>query len=247
MRRWLLRLRFGSGPLTALVNPFYLARSGLARAIRDYAGRVEGRLLDVGCGSKPYREWFVRCPEYVGLDIDREDSRRRGCADVFYDGSRLPFRDHSFDVVLTTQVLEHVFTPEEFLREIARVLRPGGRLILTVPFAWDEHEQPFDFARYTSFGLRALLERNGFRVLDQRKTRCGMAAACQLAISVIYKSLPIPNRWIHTAVHAVLALPLTVAGAILGRFLRGGGDLYLDNVVLAERLDAAALGEVSRP
>lgn len=117
-----------------------------------------------------------------------------------------------------------------------RVLRPGGRLILTVPFAWDEHEQPHDFARYSSFGLRALLERCGFRVLEQRKSRCGLAAVCQLWIAVLYKSIPVPNRWLHLAVHAALALPLTLAGLLLGRVFTSRGDFYLDNVVLAERV-----------
>ena len=71
--------------------------------------------------------------------------------------------------MLCNQVLEHVFNPQEFLGELGRVLARGGRLLLTVPFVWDEHEQPFDYARYSSFGLKALLEQHGFRVLQHRK------------------------------------------------------------------------------
>lgn len=247
MKRHRLGWRFGSSPFSALVNPFYLARSGLARAIRNYAADVHGRLLDIGCGSKPYREWFVGCSDYIGVDVDREDARRRQCADVYYDGVHLPFPDGSFDIVLSTQVLEHVFTPDAFLCEIGRVLRPGGRLILSVPFVWDEHEQPYDFARYSSFGVFALLERNGFQVLKHIKTRCGMAAACQLAIMVLYKSLRIPNRWLHAGLHALLALPFTVMGALLGHLLTSGGDLYLDNVVLAEKVPGKASAKVPMP
>ena len=58
---------------------------------------------------------------------------------------------------MCNQVLEHVFNPDDFVREIARVLKPGGALLLTVPFVWNEHEQPYDYARYSSFGLRAFL------------------------------------------------------------------------------------------
>ena len=67
--------------------------------------------------------------------------RQRGEADYFYDGQSFPFKGGSFDVVLTNQVLEHVFNPDVFLSEIHRVLTPDGVLLLTVPFLWDEHEQ----------------------------------------------------------------------------------------------------------
>ena len=65
-------------------------------------------------------------------------------ADRSYDGKTFPFSDGEFDAVLTSEVLEHVFNPDEFLSEINRVLRDDGVLLLTVPFVWDEHEQPFD-------------------------------------------------------------------------------------------------------
>ncbi len=110
------------------LNPFYFARAGLAGAMDRYAKRLEGRLLDVGCGTKPYERLFG-VSEYVGLDIDSEGSRERAIADEFYDGKTFPFDDQAFDAVLCNQVLEHVFNPDEFLREIHRVLKPGGKLL----------------------------------------------------------------------------------------------------------------------
>ncbi len=237
-----LALRFGASPLGVLANPFFLARSGLLKAILEYAREVEGRLLDVGCGSKPYRSWFTRCSDYIGVDIDREETRRRGIADLVYDGKTLPFKDGEFDALLCTQVLEHVFTPVDFLRELARVLRPGGRMILSVPFAWDEHEVPFDYGRYTSYGLRYILEQSGFRVLRMTKTRAGIAAVIQLWIAVMYKQIQFQNVWLQAAVHALLAFPLTLIGLTLGRLVRGGEFFYLDNVVLAERDATIATG-----
>ena len=154
-----LRQMYSPGWLGIFVNPFYFARSGLRDAVTDFAPMLSGRLLDVGCGSKPYQDLFA-VEVYIGLDIDSENSRKRGIADHYYDGHVFPFTDASFDSILCNQVLEHVFNPDEFLREIVRALKPGGRLLLTVPFVWDEHEQPYDYARYSSFGLRDLLEKS---------------------------------------------------------------------------------------
>jgi SAM-dependent methyltransferase len=136
---------FHPGLLGLLVNPFYFARKGLHQHIVALAPSVHGRLLDVGCGSKPYQKYFAAL-EYIGLDMQGRNKH----ADRFYDGKTFPFSDGEFDAVLTSEVLEHVFNPDEFLSEINRVLRNGGVLLLTVPFVWDEHEQPFDYARYSS-------------------------------------------------------------------------------------------------
>lgn len=146
------------GLIGLFVNPFYFARYGLAKAIEEFAPSLSGLLLDVGCGSKPYKFLF-KVQSYVGLDIDTEPVRLRGVADNYYDGELFPYSDSSFDSLLCSQVLEHVFNPDVFLSEINRVLRLGGRVLLTVPFVWDEHEQPYDYARYSSFGLRFLLEK----------------------------------------------------------------------------------------
>ena len=138
----------------------------------QFSSKLKGRLLDVGCGSKPYQELFA-VDDYIGLDIDNEAMRNRKIADYFYDGTTFPFNDNEYDSVLCNQVLEHVFNPDEFLSEIKRVLKPGGRLLLTVPFVWDEHEQPHDYARYSSFGLKALIDKNGFNVIEYKKIMHG--------------------------------------------------------------------------
>ena len=119
------RQMFFPGWIGIFVNPFYFARAGLRDAMTALAPKLTGRLLDVGCGTKPYRSLFA-VDAYIGLDIDSDASRRRGIADHLYDGKAFPFADGSFDSILCNQVLEHVFNPDEFLGEIARVLKPGG-------------------------------------------------------------------------------------------------------------------------
>lgn len=216
------------------VNPFFLARRALWKAIAGSSHQLAGRLLDVGCGSKPYRRLFSAAA-YVGLDIDSETARRRAVADAFYDGKTFPFLDGEFQAVLCNQVLEHVFHPDEFVREIRRVLAPGGKLLLTVPFVWDEHEQPWDFARYSSFGLRALLERNGFRVLEQRKLLDDFSVLVQLAIAYFFKVSRSRSRLLNLAVCVVFFAPLSLLGLVLGKLLPRNPDLFLDQLVLAEK------------
>jgi SAM-dependent methyltransferase len=133
LREWIRLRQFARTRAGASVNPFFLARRLMWQEIGRVAPALRGRVLDVGCGTKPYRNLFD-ASEYVGLEIDSPQARSRGLADVYYDGSRFPFNDARFDVVICNQVLEHVFEPDRFLQEIQRLLKPQGRLLLTVPF-----------------------------------------------------------------------------------------------------------------
>ena len=220
--------------LGLLINPFYFARRGLLGELHPLFPELTGEVLDAGCGCKPYRA-FVPAARYTGLDVDNAFTRKVGMAEVFYDGTRFPLADASFDGVLCSQVLEHVFTPDAFVAEIHRVLRPGGRLLLTVPFVWDEHEQPQDFARYSSFGLRALLERAGFEIVAQRKSVDDVRAVAQVASAWLYKVVVTRNKWINLITQLGLLAPMNLLGAVLGVLLPRNPDFYLDNVVLAKR------------
>jgi SAM-dependent methyltransferase len=232
-QRW-QREQFDPGWLGLALNPFFLARRGLWRAIREFAPRLSGRLLDVGCGTKPYRALFT-VQAYVGLDIDSETTRRLAVADLLYDGSIFPVPDAAFDAVLCNQVLEHVFTPDAFIAEIARVLKPGGLLLLTVPFVWDEHEQPVDYARYSSFGLAHLLQRHGFALVEQRKLLDNAGLLFQLANAYVYKLVRPWPAVLRLAVNVLVMAPLTLLGLLFGALLPRNPDLFLDQLVLARK------------
>lgn len=228
------RQMFFPGWLGIFVNPFYFARSGLRDAMSEFAPLLSGRLLDVGCGSKPYQALFT-VDAYVGLDIDSEASRKRGIADHHYDGNVFPFADASFDSILCNQVLEHVFNPNGFLEEIVRVLKPGGKLLLTVPFVWDEHEQPYDYARYSSFGLRALLEKQGLKIVHHKKIGADASILFQLANAYLFKvtqGFSRPTKLMFTA--SVMAF-VNLSGLLARRVLPDNPDLFLDQVVFAEK------------
>ena len=155
---------FDPGLGGGFLNPFYFARKGLNRHMRLLAPRLRGKVLDVGCGTKPYKH-FLTCENYTGLEMDTPANRNTGHADVFYDGGRFPFNERVFSSILCNEVLEHVFNPKDFIKEMNRVLKKKGLLLLTAPFVWDEHEQPNDYARYSSFGLAHLLSQNGFHII----------------------------------------------------------------------------------
>ena len=192
------------------------------------APSVRGRLLDVGCGSKPYQKYF-EASEYIGLDMQGRNKH----ADRSYDGKTFPFSDGEFDAVLTSEVLEHVFNPDEFLSEINRVLRDGGVLLLTVPFVWDEHEQPFDYARYSSFGLRHLLESHGFEIIEHRKTMDDIRVIFQLVNAYIYKKTVTGSWRMNLLLTVILMAPFNVLGELFAKILPNNSDLYLDNIILA--------------
>lgn len=233
-RQWLRRQAFTPGTLGWLVNPFYFARRGLLGGLQELAPALQGSVLDVGCGRKPYRS-LIPATNYLGLEIDSPHARAHTHADAFYDGRSFPFPDATFDGVLCSQVFEHVFTPVEFLAEIHRVLRPGGCLLLTVPFVWDEHEQPHDFARYSSFGLRAVLERAGFVVEKHHKSVGDARVLFQLAAGYLYKITYSRSARLNLLWAVILIAPVNLLGIVFGFLLPRNPDLYLDNIVLVRK------------
>lgn len=234
LKTWYQHEQYEPGILGLFVNPFYFARKELFRLISQFAGHIHGRILDVGCGQKPYRHLFKNS-EYVGLEIDAPEDRKRKNADFFYDGEIFPFQAREFDSIICNQVLEHVFNPDRFLSEIARVLKADGKLLITAPFVWDEHEQPVDFARYSSYGLKFLLTQHGFEIIDLRKSAADIRAILQLVNVYLYKKTVTRYIYLNVLVAAVLMSPFNIIGSLLYKLFPSNPDLYLDNVVLARK------------
>jgi SAM-dependent methyltransferase len=123
------------------------------------------RVLDVGAGEAPYAELFTQV-DYRTTDWEHSVHPGARRADYIGSADNLPVPSTAFDAVINTQVLEHVAEPARVVSELYRVLRPGGRLYISVPLAWELHEEPYDFYRYTSHGLRHLLRTAGFIHVD---------------------------------------------------------------------------------
>jgi SAM-dependent methyltransferase len=126
---------------------------------------MQGRLLDVGCGKRPYALIYDPIVEYsVGTEV-AFSPHRTSAADVINYAESLPFADRSFDTILCTEVLEHTQQPFQVMQEFTRVLKPGGHLLLSVPFIYPVHEEPHDYWRFTNYGLAAICESAGLRPL----------------------------------------------------------------------------------
>lgn len=155
----------------------------LKSVINEYA---KGNVLDVGCGNKPYEEIFTdKSKTYTGCDVVQSDKHK---VDVICPATELKFEDNSFETVFSTQVIEHVSDPFKMLSEINRVLKVNGCLILSAPFSWELHEEPYDFYRYTKYGLLAMLEQSGFQVLSILPNGGKWAAIIQLNLNIIYST-----------------------------------------------------------
>lgn len=228
------RMAFCPPPWGIFFNPFYIVRRGLFLALRRHAPKAKGKLLDFGAGAAPYRHLF-NVNQYVTVDIEVSGHPNSNkTADHYYDGHTLPFQDDCFDFIFATEVLEHIFNIEEILLELVRVLKPGGRILVTTPFVWDEHERPFDFARYTGFGLRHLLEQKGFEIEALEKTSGYLEAVFQMAVVYLWyrRSLSF-SRYVQKFATLFLFGPILLIGRLLTAVLPKDDRFYLNSVVLA--------------
>jgi SAM-dependent methyltransferase len=158
-----------SAPLRAFVSECPNERQSILEFMLQVSSELEPgtRVLDIGAGEQPYRELFEHV-EYVTSDWENSVHPGARCVDVVGPADDLPIADSSFEAILNTQVLEHVAEPAKVLGEMHRLLVPGGRVYITLPLAWELHEEPFDFYRYTRYGIAHLLRAAGFTDIDVR-------------------------------------------------------------------------------
>lgn len=217
------------------INPLYFIRKGLYSTIKNYSKNLKGVLLDFGCGNKPYKSLF-QVDKYIGLDIEK--SGHDHCdeeIDIFYDGIKIPFENDFFDSIFSSEVLEHLFNPEEIIKELSRVLKKGGFLLITCPFVWDEHEVPFDSTRYTSYGLKNLIEKNGFNILYFEKTTNYIEAIFQMLAAYVNQHVLPKNKYFNFLFNIIFVPPIIISGIILSRILPKNKNFYSNNVVLATK------------
>ncbi len=223
--------------VSILINPFYIIRKGLLRILKKKTPLLNGVMMDFGCGFKPYKKLFVNVEKYIGVDIENEaHSHEKEAIDIYYDGKTLPFGNEHFDSVFSSEVFEHVFNLEEILAEINRVLKKGGTALFTVPFVWDEHEIPFDFGRYTSFGIKYVVEKAGFEVISIDKNGNSMAVVHQLFIVYLRDLLFTKNKYINIPINFFFLAPFTVLGLIVMNILPKNHKLFFNNIVLAKKI-----------
>jgi SAM-dependent methyltransferase len=166
-----------------------------------------GRVLDYGCADAPYRRFFGGDTRYLAADLPGNPDATLELTDE----GRVPLDDGSVDAVLSTQVLEHVADPARYLEECHRVLRPGGRLLLSTHGFMVYHPDPDDYWRWTCSGLRLSVRQAGFEIVRFEGIMGPAASGLQLLQDALYHRLPRPLR-------PVLAVVLQSLAALADRF-----------------------------
>ncbi len=142
----------------------YLVFQYLLPALKEsFAEHARGSLIDLGCGNRPYEKILQPyITKYTGVDFTQN---KFNTVDIVSDAANVPVPDQSFDTCISTQVLEHVKDPAALISEANRVLKPGGKVILSFPLYWPVHGAPWDFHRLTRYGIIELLEKTGFKMI----------------------------------------------------------------------------------
>jgi SAM-dependent methyltransferase len=161
----------------SLADVDFLILTDLIRLVERFAAQVEGVLFDYGCGGAPYRNHFTRCRQYICADVTPGVHVQR----LLRADGLTEEPANAYDVVFSSQVLEHVLKPEAYVRECHRILKPGGHLIISTHGMFEEHGCPYDFHRWTSRGLEELVTDSGFTVLESLKVTTELRAAIQMA------------------------------------------------------------------
>lgn len=221
--------------LGLVLNPFYFSRRAILSAVKRIAPQIKGRVLDVGCGTKPYQQFF-KVDQYVGMEIDASRDRLGERVDVYYSGDRFPFEDASFDGLVSFQVLEHVPDPSFSMREMHRVLKPGGLAFITVPFAWEEHESPYDFTRFSSFGIQSRLKKSGFEIVHYEKSCTGFMAIVQIFSTMLTVRVLTWPKLIRYLVQVLVVFPKHLISIFINLFYPKNEKLFLDNIVLVRKI-----------
>lgn len=222
--------------LALFTNPYFIIRRGLHNGIKLYAPELKGRLLDFGCGSKPYKQLF-QVDEYIGTDVEMSGhSHENEDIDVYYSGDQLPFEDNTFDSVLSSEVFEHLFNLETMLKELNRVMKQDGKILITVPFVWDEHEIPYDFGRYSSFGIQHLLQKHGFKILNSHKSTSYYATIVQMKNAYIYQHIFPKNKFLKILLTPIFIAPATIWGLFWGVILSKHKGFFHNNIILAQKV-----------
>ena len=216
----------------------YHVRAGLSawlqtEAVRASADLGRYRVLDVGCGIRPYYPYFApRVSEYVGVDVDNPAADLQGSVEA------LPVEGGAYDLVLCTQVLEHVGDPDLAVRELHRVTAPGGRVLASTHGVQVYHPAPTDYWRWTHAGLERLFERNG-AWSSVTVSPVGGAATCLAAMSAVYADLLFRKAHLEPVARASV-WTLNSLGGLVDRAVPSlrapiPGSLFLNFHVVADK------------
>ena len=172
-----------------ITSNIYLHFSTLSEDIQKYAKYAKGTLLDIGAGWAPYKPFFKNVNKYIKMD---KFEYLKAKPDIIGNAMDIPLKNESIDSVFTSQVLEHVPNPQRMINEIYRILKKDGVCILTTHMAQIIHGEPYDYFRFTEYGLRELFK--NFKYIEIKPNGGALLAIFQFFIFAIDEKLPIISK-----------------------------------------------------
>lgn len=237
---------------TSLVHPQSRLIRFQKEAVQEAKKYAKGKLVDIGCGRMPYRKELEPLVDlYIG--VDHPEVSKRYISDikpeVLADAKKLPFKNDSFDIALLIQVLEHVDAPDKVIKEAARVLRPGGVLILSVPFLYPLHDMPYDWGRYTKTALKSFISQADLRLVKMKTQGSFFEFWLQMLNTFLVKRINdmVLNFKFHTIFFLIpsiiLAIPVILFNNLLISFINSLSKVFpkypnyfpLDYLVVARK------------
>lgn len=206
------------------LHPQWLLRDD-RKSAADFLSAAHGQVLDIGCANRRVKPYLPDGCSYLGLDYPPTGVELYGARpDILADAAQIPLMDESVDTVLMLDVLEHLRFPNEALQESARVLRSGGKLLISIPFLYPIHDAPHDYQRLTVHGLRRDLERAGFRVSWVRPSVGSVESAgllmCLALAGAMYESWLLRSPWLLVAPLVLSLIPVVnIACWVAGKCL----------------------------
>ncbi|MES3005121.1 MAG: class I SAM-dependent methyltransferase [Patescibacteria group bacterium] len=184
----------------------------LKKQVIEASHYIRGDVLDVGAGGNDRYSNHFKCSNYTKMDVAEGPN-----VDVVGSAENIPFSDNNFDSVVCTQVFEHLARPHLCAKEIYRVLRAGGHDLVTVPQMNELHEEPYDFYRYTKFGLNQLFSDAGFTVVECKQRGGFFSTISQMVIRYFIDLLHLYKK--------------PMLGRIFNQFAKviGIGSIWLDS------------------
>lgn len=226
------------------ISPYFLIRYYLRRDINLFVKKYhfKGTVLDFGCGQKPYKYLFKNS-QYRGIDF-KDYSRNLDFPDDkpdYYFGEEytknlfLPFKNESFDNSVSFQVLEHHRDPELMIKEMARITKKGGLILLSCPFIYGLHEEPNDFQRFTKYKLKELFKKNNCEIVEI-KEQGSLFSVISMLINEYLSSFAAKNK-LYYFLAAVIYLPFLLfqySSLFLDKFVKSD-KIFINYIILAKK------------
>ena len=210
---------------TSIIHPQSTVIKFQKEVITEAKKYAKGQLIDIGCGRMPYRRVLEPLVDsYIGVDHPKISKLYKSGVkpEVLADAKKLPFDNNYFDTALLIQVLEHVDSPEEVIKEATRVLKPNGVMIISIPFFYPLHDMPYDWGRYTSSALKSFLARASLRIIKIEQQGSFIEFFPQILNTFLIKRINdiiINNFNLYSIIFLIVLIPFSIFTILFNNFL----------------------------